>query len=199
MVDLYRARVTLTNGTVSALMTTYWTTSAPTPDNATATEALARVRAMLNSAAAQIASGTTTFFDTNVQIIDDATGTLINQATGASPAAVTYTAAGDVMPGQTQGLARLVSPVFVGGRQVKGRLFLPFTTESLNASSGTPTSAYATAWNTALGLLSTTIVTPISQAIWHRPKGKPPTGGQAVPIASRSTAFTWAVLKSRRS
>lgn len=198
MVDIYRTRVTLTTPQGSSLLTHYWTTSNPTPDTATATEALARVRACLNSAAALIASGSSVAFDTNVEILDAATGTLINAASGATPAAVVFSATGDIMPGLVQGLARFNTGTFFAGRAVRGRMFLPGLTEILSQSPGVPTASYISGWNAALGLLSTTIVTPISQVVWHRPKGSPPAGGQAFGIASRSVASTWSLLKSRR-
>lgn len=199
MTDTYRARAVLTINGVASLITTYWSTSNPTPDAATATEALARVRAMFNSAAAQIPSGSTLTFDTAVQIIDSATGTLVNAATGTSPAAVTFTGAGDPLPAQTQGLARFTTSNFLRGRNVKGRMFIPGPGEGANGTNGQPNSAYTTAWNTAIGLLGTTIVTPISQVVWSRPTAPGASDGAISAVSGRVMSSSWAVQRGRRS
>lgn len=199
MATMYRLRTTITSNGVPSLLTTYWTTSNPVPDNATATEAAARVRAMLNSAAARFLASTTVSYDVNVQILTVETGELVNVATATPPAAVTFTGVGNVMPGQTQGLARLGTSNFVRGRALKGRIFLPGVIQGDNTTTGVPGSTYISSWNTALGLLGTTIVTPISQIVWSRPTAPGAADGSAGPVTSRSTAATWAVQRSRRA
>jgi hypothetical protein len=199
MADLYRARATLTINGVASLITTYWSTSASAPDGPSATEALARVRAMFNSAAAKIPGGSTLTFDTAVQILDDATGTLVNAATATAPTAVTFSGIGDPLPAQTQGLLRFTTGNFVRGRNVKGRMFIPGPAEGDNSSTGGPATAYLTAWNTAAGLLGTTIVTPISQVVWSRPTGPGASDGVSSGVSGRSMASTWAVQRGRRS
>lgn len=199
MADLYRARATLTINGVASLLTTYWSTSASAPDAASATEALARVRAMLNSAAAQIPSGSTLAFDTAVQILNDADGELTNVAVGSSPSSVTFTGSGDPLPAQTQGLARFNTSNFLRGRNVRGRMFLPGPLEGSSGTNGKPNAGYLTAWNTALGLLGTTIVTPISQVVWSRPTAPGASDGISSAVSSRTMSTEWAVQRGRRS
>jgi len=199
MADTYRSRVTITAGGVASLLTFYWTTSNTTPDGPTATEAHARVRAMLNSAAARFPTATTVAYDPVVQIFDDTTGTLVNVATAATPAAVTFTGGTNLAPLQTQFLARLSTPLFVRGRALKGRIFLPGVLVADVAVGGGPTSAAVTAWNTALGLLGTTVVTPIPQMVWSRPNALKGYAGSLGGVASRTCASTFAVQRGRRS
>lgn len=199
MGTIYRSRATLAVGGAQCLITTYWSTSNAVPDAPTATEAMARVRAMFNSAAALITSSAVLTFDPVVQIIDETTGTLVNAATGATPAAVAFTGSLTVLPPQTQGLARFSTPQFVRGRNLKGRMFLPGVIQSSSTSAGAPTAGYISSWNTALGLLGTTIVTPISQVVWSRPTGPGASDGMSGAVSGRSVASTFAVQRGRRS
>lgn len=198
MTDLYRARATLTVSGVPCLITTYWQKDvAVTPDQA-ATEALARVRAMFASAASTILAGSSLTFDTSVQVITDSSGTLTGVGTGSSPAAVTFTGSGEPLPLQTQALARFGTAAYVRGRNLRGRMFIPGIVEAGSSSGIGPTAAYITSWNTALGLLGTTVVSNISQVVWSRPTAPGATDGQFGNVTSRSLSPNWAVQKGRR-
>jgi hypothetical protein len=111
---------------------------------------------------------------------------------------VVFTAAGDALPYATQGLLRLGTAAFIGGRRVQGRQFIPGLTETANAGTpAQPTTSVMTSMQNAANLLGTTVVTPINQRVWHRPKLG--TGGLSTPVITRSISPTWAVLKSRRT
>ena len=198
MTDILRTRVTLQVNGVSCLMQHYWDRLSVTPDTAVATEALARVRAMLNSAAARVNAFTVATFDTSVAILTAETGQLTGVVTGSAPAAVSFTGAGDQLPGMVQGLARFGTNSFINGRNIKGRSFIPGPSEGDNGASGFPSSAYLTAWNTALGLLGTTVVSNIAQVVWHRPHPSTHLGGASLPVTSRAMASSWATQKGRR-
>jgi len=196
--DIYRVRVTI-GGAIPApaLLTTYW---APNSDTAQqcADEAVARVRAFLNSWAPRGASGATVAFDLNVQGLDSATGQLQSVVVAAAPSAVTPAQTGDQNPGLIQGLFQFNTGAFVNGRALKGRLFMPATMEFDNGTVGQPNSTHITAMNTAIGLLGTTVSRPNpAQVIWHRPVGG--SGGSFATVQSRAFSTSWAVLKSRRS
>jgi hypothetical protein len=194
---LYRSRASLTVNAVASLITTYWQSTSPVSDVQTATEAMARVRAMFNSAASRVFAGSTLTFDPAIQILDETTGELVNVAVGTPPAAVSFLDAGDALPGQVQGLAKYGTSSFIGGRNVKGRFYIPGPTEGDNGTAGVPSSAYLTAWNTALGLLGTTVVSAITQVVWHRPTIAAPSSGSTANVTSRVMATTWATQRRR--
>ena len=195
---LFRSRTTLTVGGVPCMLTHYWDDHAIVGGTALATEALARVRAMLNSAAGYVAIGTTVSFDTQVVQLDQTTGQPIGAFTGSAPGSITFSGSGDPLPLATQALARFSTGVYVGGRALTGRMFIPGATEAYSTGGAGPTAAYVSAWNTALGLLGTTITSDINQVVWHRPGAKSGTPGSAEPVTGRSMATTWAVQKGRR-
>ena len=198
MPTFLRTRATITDPGIgpAALLTYYWDSAGGT-GTALTTEAIARVRAFWNSAAALVHSTAQITFNLTSDEIEDTTGAIVNQYVGAAPAAVAFTGGGDVLPLMTQGLLRLTSATFVNGRRVVGRQFLPFPTETHNLGSGLPsTASYVTPMTAAAALLGTTIVTPMTQRIWHRPGPAGP--GLSVPVTARSVASTWGTLKSRR-
>jgi len=198
MATFLRTRATIQDAGIgpAALLTYYWDSAGGT-GAALTTEAIARVRAFWNSAAALIHSTASITFNLTSDEIEETTGAIVNQYVGAAPAAVTFTGGGDALPLATQSLMRLSSATFVNGRRVVGRQFLPYPTETANLNGGIPsTPAYVTPMTTAAALLGTTIVTPMTQRIWHRPG--PSGAGLSVPVTSRSIAGSWATLKSRR-
>lgn len=186
----------LGQGTPS-LVTHYWD-SAGGSGVALATEAVARVRAFWNSFAAWVGSGSTWTPNLVVDEIEETTGALVNQYAASAPAGVAFTATGDALPLFTQGLLRYGTAAFIDGRRVQGRTYVPGVVESSSAGNpAAPIPAYITALNTAAALLGTTIITPMSQRVWHRPG--PRGAGLSAPVITRQAANTWAVLKSRRT
>lgn len=197
--SLFRVRATLTVGGVPCLHTTYWDDVSLVGGTALATEALARVRAFWNSIASLPKSTTTISFDTQVVQLGINTGQPVGAFTGSAPAAVTFSGAADPLPPATQFLVKYSTGVFIGGRALVGHSYLPGFVETTNDTDGTPTAATITSVNTALGLLGTTIVSPINQVVWHRPGAINAPTGQAEPVTSRTAIDRWAVQKGRRS
>lgn len=195
---IFRLRATIDYGGVAALCTTYWNPLAAS-DSAAATEALARVRASFDAFKGHMPLATTVNFDVNLAKLQDQDGVLFGVATGAAPGVVSGTASGDVLPFQTQGLLKYGTGVFVSGRALQGRTFLPFVLESDNSGGGSPAAGYVSAVNGAFGLLGTTIATAIGQVIWHRPSAPGASDGSSSAVTSRACATTWAVQKGRRS
>lgn len=121
---------------------------------------------------------------------------LVNIGTGAvegieTTDAVTSTGvgSGDPLPPATQALVRLRSGFYVGGREVRGRIFIPGQGE-INQTTGVPDTTLRNAYNTAIGNL---IGDPDSSlVVWSRTKGT------AASVVSGSTWEKWAVLRSRR-
>lgn len=195
---LFRARAVLTVGGVQCLHTTYWDDVAVVGGAALATEALARVRAFWNSIAGNIVAGSTIAFDTAVVQLNQLTGQPMASFVGAAPAAVIFTNGGDPLPFATQALVRYDTGVYVRGRRLRGRSFIPGYTETDQTSGVGPAAAFITGLNTALGLLGTVVVSNINQVVWSRPNPAFPGSGQAEPVTGRAASSTWAVQKGRR-
>lgn len=95
-----------------------------------------------------------------------------------------------VLPRATQGLAQFFTNVFLGGRQVRGHMFIPGPTEAVNDANGNPSSGYTSG---ALAQFTTHLLTPgLEWAVWSRKSG------QLVDINSVGVSTKWAVLRSRR-
>ena len=199
MATFLRTRATLQvagQGT-PCLITRYWDSTGAAL-SALATEAVARDRAFFTSLVTSIVAGSVYTPNLIVDEIEETTGDLVGQVAAAAPGSVTPTGAFDALPYFTQALLRLGTNLFVAGRRVQGRSFIPGLME--NGSVGTPaapSAALVTNLQTAANLLGTTIVTPIGQRVWSRPTLSRP--GLSTPVISRTIAPTWAVLKSRRT
>lgn len=194
----FRHRATFVVGGVSTLFTTYWGDTSIVGSTALATEASARVRAFFNALAAVIKSTSTLTIDPTVIQINSGTGEATGAFTGSAPAAVTFTGSTDALPLSTQALIRLQTGVFVRGRALKGRIFLPGLMENANTDGVGPSGTVLTTLNTAVGLLGTTVVSSIDQLVWHRPNDALGVVGQSELVTARSISPNWAVQKGRR-
>jgi len=124
----------------------------------------------------------------DVATIDEASGALTAVVSTATSSGV-GTAAGVVLSPTTQGLLRNLSSVVVGGRLLRGRLFLPGATATHNVL-GAPSSSYLTAYN---GAASALIADPNTVwKIWSR------TYGTSAAVTTANVWTKWAVLRSRR-
>lgn len=199
MAAFLRTRATLTDPGIGppALLTYYWDGTGGT-DVALVTEAMARVRAFWDSFKVHVHAGVALSFNTVGDFVEETDGQIVAQATGTAPAAVTFTGPTDALPLATQGLLNLGTSTFINGRRVKGRQFIPYPVEQDNVNGAIPNAVnYVGGLNTAAALLGTTIVTPMSQRVWHRPNGGSP--GLSVPVTSRQASSSWATLRSRRN
>lgn len=197
MATFLRFRSTLVNPGISGtgLVTTYWDSAGGT-GAALATEAAARVRAFFNSLASSFAGGSVWTPNLTVDEIEETNGVLVNQYSATAPAAVAFTGTGTSLPPQTQYLLRFNTATFTGGRRISGRMFLGPCLLGGMTTGGIPTTTQVTALNNAAALLGTTIVTPMSQRVWHRPKNG--TGGLTAVVTSRQASTAYSVLRSRR-
>lgn len=118
----------------------------------------------------------------------DLDGTLTGSF-GVTPVTSTGETSGDALPWTTQALVQLQTGVYVGGRQVRGRLFVPGLTEAASGD-GVPSTATRNAINAAAATLAA--VDPPRWCVWSRKN----TSAAAVDTAS--TWAQWAVLRSRR-
>lgn len=195
---LFRQRTTLLVGGVPCLFTTYWDDVAIVGGTALATEACARVRAMFSSLASTIAAGVTISFDTTVVQMSQTTGQPTGAFVATPPASVTPVGAAQPLPLATQALARWDTGIYIRGRRLVGKSFLPGFMESGSDTGVGPNSSLTTALNTAIGLLGTVVSSNIRQVVWSRPNPAVPGSGQAEAVTSRTVSPSWAVQRGRR-
>jgi hypothetical protein len=155
----------------------------------TAAQQASAVLAFLGATEDERANGCQYAINTQVRTLNTATGAL-EAVTSISPNSGSGTLAGDPLSPSTQGLLRLETGVVVNNRLVKGRLFLPGTTENVNQTPGTPIAAYRTDYEAAAAAL----IADANSAwcVWSR------THGQRPVITSANVWTKWAVLRSRR-
>lgn len=183
---MLRTRVALT-GPVSgaAVITQHWLSS---DDSAGVTAARAALSTWLTAVAGQCHTSLGFSLEPEVDVVDPNTG----QVTGVLTAAalnVSGTNAGDLLPLATQWLCRWRTDDFVGGREVRGRTFIPGPTRN-GALNGQPTTAAIAALNAA----NATLVgdSAAGFAVWSRKLLS------AHDVSSGSAWSKFAVLRSRR-
>lgn len=133
-----------------------------------------------------ISNQVTISFPSEAQIVDPATG----NATGVTSVdieSVTGLSADEPMPWATQGLVRLRTGVYSGGREARGRTFIPGLTVIAN-NDGRPDSAF------------TGQTSDVSLALLQDGFSKPVviSKGVAVPVSTVTIWGDWATLRSRR-
>lgn len=102
---------------------------------------------------------------------------------------LTATGSGDALPWATQGLVRWRTGFFIGGREVRGRTFIPALTEG-HSTAGRPTAALLTILN---GAASGLIADANSQLLVYSK-----THHSSADVVTGSAWSEWAVLRSRR-
>lgn len=124
-----------------------------------------------------------------VTSINPATGDAIQTYAKTAQAPVQGTGAQTPLPHANQALAQLRTGQFVGGRQVRGKVFLPgFMVNSMDTATGTMADVVRTQLATDLQAVFSTI--PL--LVWSRKSGV------AYTVTSTSIAKQYAILRSRR-
>jgi hypothetical protein len=126
----------------------------------------------------------------DVPNIDPATGQ-ITAMFSAPTALVDFSNASEVLPFTSQALIRWRTGDFVGGRELRGRTFIPGTVET-DSIDGTLNGTYVSALNLAASNLLSAATGAGGLVIWS------PTNGVASLVTSASTWEQFAVLRSRR-
>ena len=127
---------------------------------------------------------------TEAEFVDEVTGQVTGVETTAGGTGI-GDAAGQILSPASQGLIRWRTGVFVGGKEIRGRTFIPGPTEDINEI-GVPSSGYFPVTNgAAAGLISGSSAAG-NFGIWSR------THGQFAVAVTGSTWNQWAVLRSRR-
>jgi len=162
--------------------------------------ALSRVRTFWDSLASVMRSGLVTNVESEVRVLEPATGEVTNILVGGEQAAVAASGGGGIAPPATQGLIRLQTSGLRLNRQVQGRIFIPGVITASVSAQGTALTAYQTALtNAATALRATT--SGVQLVVWSRPRpliGPVGLPGQASPVTGASAWQEFAVLRSRR-
>lgn len=133
----------------------------------------------------------------DVEVIDPATGQ-ITGVFGGVGATGNGADTGELTSAALQGLLRWRTGTFLGGREIRGRTFLPGVSEASSAD-GVPAATYITGMETAATNLRTSASTAGGLVVWARPRTEAPTRpGQTALVVSSSCWGQFAVLRSRR-
>lgn len=183
---IFKVRTLWSGGPGGAgVSTMYWSTSA-----GTASQANDAMGAFWDAVASVIGGGWNAQTDSVVYEVDEADGQ-ITGAVAVTPETTAYADGNDPLPGLTQGLLQLRTGVYVAGRELRGRLFIPGPTENENTA-GRPKASYLSAVNTAATneLINALDAAPV---VWSRAHGA------FWPVVAATCWTEWAVLRSRRS
>lgn len=190
------AQLTGTASVEPGFTSLWWLPGTTGGSTADATDCLDRFSDFWISAASAVADEYTVDFDPICIAIEATTGALTGAYVGTDPTSVVGSASGDNLPRQTQGLVRLSTATVVGGRRLRGRLFVPGPVEDSNDGAGLPTSTYVTDVTTAASTLLAAGATASVPVVWHRPTDG--AGGTHGVITGVATSPRWSVLRSRR-
>lgn len=157
----------------------------PGTGSSDAATAAAAVRAFWDALKGKIGTAWSLDVQNDVVELDPATGqpTAVHNT---ETALVTGTGTGDALPYATQGLVQWRTGVYVGGREIRGRTFIPGPLEADNAV-GFPLTAYTSLLTTAAGNLASAGLAVYSYT--HR---------QFADVSSGVGWTNWASLRSRR-
>lgn len=160
---------------------TYW----DDPSLINAQSAVASLQEFWDGMDSAISSQLTITVPGEVDVVESTTGQTV-----ASEAVTGFTLPGgnanEALPLTTQLLLRLRTGVFVGGREIRGRMFIPGCTEE-NNTGGRPSAALVTLANNAASSLVNGIMAVYS-----------PTRRVYEDVTSATAWNEWAVLRSRR-
>ena len=120
-----------------------------------------------------------------VELIEDSTGAIVG-VEAVTPVTFAGAAAGELLPPTTQGLISLRTGVFSGGREIRGRVFVPAIPDQWN-DQGVPSSQYVdalTSWGADLVNTGCVIYSP--------------TKATSAPVTAAIGRSYWASLRSRR-
>lgn len=184
MPSIYRVRTAINNlAGGSELSTMFFDATTGTPQ-----DAANAVHAFWTDLVNVILNTATMVVDPTVYTLDVATGQPTSTH-GTTVANVIGNKSSEVLPTATQGLLRWHTGVFLGGRELQGRTFIPAPTEA-DSLNGVPSSTYTGILNTAG--INLTSAGPITFGVYSREHR------QFRQATSASPWGQWALLRSRR-
>lgn len=129
--------------------------------------------------------------DPVMAVIDPATGVITGTATGDPGDEMVGTYAGDILPPATQGLLQIRTGSYVGGRELRGRLYVPYMPEG-TADNGKPNAGALAVLQYSAGQLAGDAATTNKVQVWSRKNGV------IRPVSDVTVWSQFAVLRSRR-
>lgn len=147
------------------------------------------VHVFLTGFSFQFSNQTGVAIDSFVAVVDPVSGDVTGGHTVDPGDSISGQETGQLLPKATQSLSTLNTPIYVAGRNIKGRCFLPGYTEAANDGSGVMISTYATGLQAEWATL---VATGPDLVVWSRKNGL------AAPVSNVTVSQKWAVLKSRR-
>lgn len=182
---MYRVRTVWTGVAGSP----YYTNLYFTEEGGTAQEARNGVNVVFANMLASIRNDLTFTIETDVPVIDEATGDITRVEVTTTPLTGTGTSSEDPLPPADQTLMRLRTGAYAGGREIRGRVFVPGAVQTAS-DGGVPTVAHRNELNTRFAALVT--LTSAQWVVWAKTRG-------VYAVVSSATAWDqWAVLRSRR-
>jgi len=183
MANIYRVR-TVFSGVQGApwLSTLYFAEL-----GGTAQQAATAAGAFWNAADALMQLSVSWTTEAAVFTLDETSGQPVSVA-NTTPVTGTGALGDHILPITTQGLVRLRTGVFLNGREVRGRIFVPGYTE-INSNGGPSATVLST-----LNAAGAALIADANSifAVWSR------TNGVAQSVSAVETWNQWAVLRSRR-
>lgn len=159
-------------------------------------EAAVELRAFYDAMKSFMPSGQFVTFTGESRVSDIATGQVEQQIAYEAPALVAGTDTAGNVSKATQAKIRLYTDTVVGRRILRGGIFYgPLADQGLTSDGGIASTLRLAAQNGLAALISAP--GPRLQ-VWHRPKGKPLSGGVAGDVVGVNVMPVPAVLRSRR-
>jgi hypothetical protein len=193
---MLRVRTALTGFTgAPGLMTSYFET--PLQDAAAALRCVGYVHSVIDSICSYFVPNSL-YFQTSgdVDVLTAATGVITDTLGVAAPAVTPGVGGASKAPPSAAALLKLSTATFIGGRRVRGRVFV----SPLAAAGITADGVLGAAGVTALAGIHTNMAGALASGdtwvVWHRPKFG--AGGEAAPITATYCDSKLAVLTSRR-
>ena len=148
------------------------------------------VHTMWTAAAGRILTGLTVTVQGAITVIDSSTGN-VTAVGGFSDQTVTTSGGGGELPAATCGLARFRTGVYVAGREIRGRMFLPYPNLG-DMVAAKPDSSYIATWNGAFDAMN---MTGAANGAWcvYSPKNH-----RNELVANHDVWNNYAVLRSQR-
>lgn len=164
----------------------YFHTDATTPD-----VQIDQVRDFWTALVSFIDNGVTATVEGDVSLLESTTGAITGISSGTA-LLVVGTATQQAMPPATQGVLHEFTSIFVGGRQLRGKTFLPGLTINAADANGAPVAAFKTAVLGAGNALITAANATGNWQVWSKHNLV------SSDIVSISTPSKFGVLRSRR-
>ena len=182
----YRVNTVMTGASGAPYFSRLHFESQPGDTTPFATDTALAVESFWVALKGNLAAGMSITVDPEVQLVNDLTQD-VEQVFIASTTTITTDGPGEPLPSMAQGLVQIRTGVFVGGREIRGRMFVPRLTEN-DSTGGRPTAGIRT---TVAGAFEDLLIA-------HTP----PVGvlGKAgfTPATSATVWGEWSYLSTRR-